>query len=77
MTPLEKTMLFLKHLRQNKATRVFIRQTFNGFVTLLIAYLGEIQGDYVMFLPVVYALINSITKYINKKYFHDIGVLSE
>lgn len=67
----------LKELRQNKAIRVFIRQTFNGFVTLLIAYLSDMQGEYAVFLPVIYAVINAWTKRVNTTYFNDIGVLSK
>lgn len=63
-------------LRQNKAVRVFIRQTFNGFVTLLIAYLGDMQGEYAVLLPIIYAVINAGTKWINTTYFNDLGVLS-
>lgn len=64
------------NLRQNKAVRVFIRQTFNGFVTLLIAYLGDMQGEYAVLLPIIYAVINAWTKWVNTKYFNDLGVLS-
>jgi hypothetical protein len=64
----------IKSMRQNKALRVFVRQTFNGFVTLLLAYLADLQGDYVVFLPLLYAMVNRTTKYINTTYFSDLGV---
>jgi len=64
----------LQQMRQNKALRVFIRQTFNGFITLLIAYASEAPAEYALFLPMVYAFLNSITKYVNSNFFGDLWV---
>jgi hypothetical protein len=62
----------IKQLRQNKQVRVFARQTFNGFVTMVLAYLADLQGEYVVFLPIIYAAINTITKYVNTRWFDDL-----
>ncbi|MCK9370794.1 hypothetical protein M0R04_12865 [Candidatus Dojkabacteria bacterium] len=40
-------------------------QTFNGFIILVIAYLGEFNMAWV---PATLACLNFLTKYINQKY---------
>ena len=66
----------LYNLRQNKATRVFIRQTFNGFITLLLTSIGtvEIGENFIFLLPFIYAGVNAFSKYVNTTYFDDVGV---
>lgn len=61
----------MKQLRQNKDVRVFARTVLNAVITLAISYITD-SPYAVLLVPV----LNQITKYINTKYFNDIGVLS-
>jgi hypothetical protein len=63
-------------MRQDKQIRVFVRQTFNGFTTLLITILGQskISTEFVYLLPLIYAALNAFTKRVNVVVFKDLGV---
>jgi hypothetical protein len=66
LTMKNKTMkqLLLDFIRSTKF-KTFCWTTLNGFLTLLIAFLGDLSWEY---LPFIIALLNLITKYINQKY---------
>lgn len=59
----------MTNLRQNKDVRVFVFNTFNALITLLVTYVTGSEYS-ILLVPV----INFVTKYINTKYFGDIGV---
>lgn len=55
--------------RQNKDFRVFVWQVFNAVITFAITYITG--SEYAVF---VLPVLNFITKYVNTKYFGDVGV---
>lgn len=62
----------MKQLRQNKDVRVFAWTVFNAVVTFGITLLTG--SEYAVF---VLPILNIVTKYINTKYFNDLGVLPQ
>lgn len=67
----------LNNLRQRKPLRAYVRNAFDGAMTLLTVYIGTLAVDgSTMYLlsPFIYATINRITKYVNTTYFNDLGV---
>lgn len=65
----------LKTLRQNKEIRTGIWKLFNAIVTIVLAWLSaQTTGDFVVVALIGKPVIEAISKYINLKYFGDIGV---
>lgn len=59
-----KLLQFLKGFVKHPKFKTFLWQTLNGFLVVSIAILGEVEWQYI---PVILALLNYITKAINKK----------
>lgn len=66
----------LHDIRQDKAIRAFIRQTFNGFISLLISVLWSylVDPSLALLLPFINSGINALSKYVNMTYFQDLWV---
>lgn len=60
-----KVVGFIKEFVKSKKFKTFLWQTLNGFLTLLIIQLGDVQWAYA---PVIISALNYVTKHINKNY---------
>jgi hypothetical protein len=76
---LQKMKKFLFELRQRKDFRVFCFTTFNALISFVLTYLASTQIDprLIAIAPFLVAFLNVLTKYINEKYFGDLGVKKE
>lgn len=62
---LEAVKAFIKAFVTSKKFKTFLWQTLNGFLTLAIIQLGDVQWQYA---PMIIAALNYVTKWINKTY---------
>lgn len=62
---------FFVNLFKSKKFKTFLWQTLNGFLTLAIIQLGDVQWQYA---PMIIAALNYTTKWINKTYLTDLGL---
>lgn len=60
-----KIMERLKQFLLSSRAKTFYWQTANGFVALAIVFFADIEWQYT---PILIAVLNAITKYINKNY---------
>ena len=68
----------MKKVRQIKAFRVFVWNTFNGIITLLTTLLLMQTDDrWIGIAPIIMSGLSFLTKFINNKYFNDLGVNNE
>jgi len=69
--PLTAVKDFFVKLFTSKKFKTFAWQTLNGFLTLAIIQLGDVQWQYA---PMIIAALNYTTKWINKTYLSDLGL---
>jgi hypothetical protein len=61
---MKKIIEAIKWFAKHPKFKTFLWQTLNGFLVVSIAILGELEWQYI---PVLLAVLNYITKAINKK----------
>jgi hypothetical protein len=61
---MKKLITFLEGFVKHPKFKTFLWQTLNGFLVVSIAILGEVEWQYI---PVILAVLNYITKAVNKK----------
>ena len=69
---------FVMRLWNYKPFRVFIWNTLNGIITLATTWLmAQSNPQLVVFAPFIMSGLSLLTKYLNNKYFNDLGVIKE
>lgn len=62
---MDKVMKFVIEFVKSNKFKAFIWTTVNAFIALLIAQIGDINWEYT---PFITAVLNALTKWINKKF---------
>jgi hypothetical protein len=69
--PFSAVKEFLVNFFASKKFKTFAWQTVNGFLTLAIIQIGDVDWQYA---PILIAALNYTTKWINKTYLSDLGL---